>query len=313
MDKAAEGTARSPQPAKQVMPTDAHIPATTTYVPDLLYVGGRFERGRGLVCDADGRIVAVTSAEIPEGFTGGENVFVETEPGVGVRVGRVIRLRNRAMLPGMVNAHSHAFQRVIRGRTEYRGAHASDSFWTWREMMYAAAERLTPDDIYDASRMAFMEMVLSGITSVGEFHYLHRTPEGGEYDDPNLLARQVVRAAHDVGLRIALLRVAYARAGYRKEPDPRQQRFIEPEPVKLHLQHHLAHTLPIRAGLVRVARVGRGRAAQRARRPHRVPARGECVCARGRRAAAHARRGAAGRSRGVRGGTRAHARRAARG
>ncbi len=88
------------------------------------------------------------------------------------------------MLPGMVNAHSHAFQRVIRGRTEYRGARASDSFWTWREEMYAAAERLTPEDIYDASRMAFMEMALGGITSVGEFHYLHRSPEGREYDGP---------------------------------------------------------------------------------------------------------------------------------
>jgi formimidoylglutamate deiminase len=130
----------------------------------------------------------------------------------------------------MVNAHSHAFQRVIRGRTEYRGARASDSFWTWREMMYAAAARLAPEDVYDASRMAFMEMALGGITAVGEFHYLHRTPEGTGYDDPNLLAREVVRAAGDVGVRIALLRVAYARAGYRKEPDARQRRFIEPDP-----------------------------------------------------------------------------------
>jgi formimidoylglutamate deiminase len=137
------------------------------------------------------------------------------------------------MLPGMVNAHSHAFQRVIRGRTEYRGASTSegtrDSFWTWREQMYAAASRLTPEDIYDASRMAFLEMALSGITAVGEFHYLHRTPEGTEYEDPNLLSKQVVRAARDVGIRIALLRVAYARAGYLKEPDPRQLRFIEPD------------------------------------------------------------------------------------
>jgi formimidoylglutamate deiminase len=134
----------------------------------------------------------------------------------------------------MVNAHSHAFQRVIRGRTEYRAAPTSagarDSFWTWREQMYAAASRLTPEDIYDASRMAFLEMALSGITTVGEFHYLHRTPEGEEYEDPNLLSKQVVRAALDVGIRIALLRVAYARAGYMKEPDPRQLRFIEPDP-----------------------------------------------------------------------------------
>ncbi|HEY0169405.1 MAG TPA: formimidoylglutamate deiminase [Pyrinomonadaceae bacterium] len=183
-----------------------------TFIPDLLYVGGRFLQGRALVCDAGGRVAAVPR--------------VEELPDEGERV----RLAGRAMLPGMVNAHSHAFQRVIRGRTEYRGARASDSFWTWREMMYAAAARLAPDDVYDASRMAFMEMALGGVTSVGEFHYLHRSPEGAEYDDPNLLAREVVRAARDVGIRIALLRVAYARAGHRKEPDPRQRRFIEPDP-----------------------------------------------------------------------------------
>lgn len=193
-------------------PTNTHIPDTTTFIPDLLYVGGRFRSGRALVCDKSGRVTAIVR---PEELTPRD---------------RRIRLAGRAMLPGMVNAHSHAFQRVIRGRTEYRGARASDSFWTWREMMYAAAERLTPEDIYDASRMAFMEMALSGITSVGEFHYLHRTPEGREYDDPNLLAKEVVRAARDVGVRVALLRVAYARAGYRKEPDARQRRFIEPDP-----------------------------------------------------------------------------------
>lgn len=180
-------------------------------MPESLYEGGRFRSGRALVCDRAGRVVRVARVE-------------DLEEGL-----EVVRLRGRAMLPGMVNAHSHAFQRVIRGRTEYRGAGARDSFWTWREQMYAAASRLTPEDIYDASRMAFLEMALSGVTTVGEFHYLHRAPEGTEYEDPNLLAKQVVRAARDVGVRIALLRVAYARAGYLKEPDPRQLRFIEPD------------------------------------------------------------------------------------
>lgn len=214
-------------------------PVTTTFIPDLLYAGGRFQRGRALVCDADGRVGAVVRVE---------ELTDETD---------AVRLRNRALLPGMVNAHSHAFQRVIRGRTEYRGASTSDSFWTWREMMYAAAERLTPEDIYDASRMAFMEMTLAGITSVGEFHYLHRTPEGGEYDDPNLLALEVVRAARDVGLRIALLRVAYARAGFRKEPDPRQRRFIEPDPATFILNASaLARDLSAEGGRVPRAWVG---------------------------------------------------------
>lgn len=146
-----------------------------------------------------------------------------------IRSGILNFSHNRATLPGLVNAHSHAFQRVIRGRTEYRTSNDKDSFWTWREMMYSAAARLTPEDIYDASRMAFLEMALSGITTVGEFHYLHHAPDGTPYDDPNLLAKQVVRAANDVGLRIALLRVAYARAGFEAEPNPRQARFIESE------------------------------------------------------------------------------------
>src|SRR5260370_40310510 len=140
-----------------------------------------------------------------------------------------MRLASRAMLPGMINAHSHAFQRVLRGRTEYRTSDR-DRFWTWREMMYSAATRLTPEDIYDASRMAFLEMALGGITAVGEFHYLHHAPDGTPYDDPNLIAREVVRAANDTGLRIALLRVAYARSGYNTESNPRQARFIETDP-----------------------------------------------------------------------------------
>jgi formimidoylglutamate deiminase len=97
-------------------------------------------------------------------------------------------------------------------------------------MMYSAAMRLTPEDIYDASRMAFLEMALNGITAVGEFHYLHHQPDGTPYDDPNLLAKEVVRAASDAGLRIALLRVAYARSGFQREPNPRQARFIEEDP-----------------------------------------------------------------------------------
>jgi formimidoylglutamate deiminase len=140
---------------------------------------------------------------------------------------RAVRLSNKALLPGLVNAHSHAFQRVMRGKTEFRSHDSNDSFWTWRELMYSAANKLDVEDIYDASRMAFMEMALSGITAVGEFHYIHNAPNGQPYDDPNLLAREVIRAANDVGLRIALLRVAYERAGFQREPNPLQQRFIE--------------------------------------------------------------------------------------
>lgn len=178
--------------------------------PDFLYRNGQFRSNSALLCDEAGLIAAPT---LPH-----EVVNSST-------------LRNRAVLPGLVNAHSHAFQRVLRGRTEYRTTHEKDSFWTWREMMYSAASRLTPEDVYDASRMAFLEMALSGITAVGEFHYLHHAPDGNAYDDPNLLAKEVVRAANDVGLRICLLRVAYARSGHETEPNPQQLRFIEKDPA----------------------------------------------------------------------------------
>ncbi|HKY44190.1 MAG TPA: formimidoylglutamate deiminase, partial [Pyrinomonadaceae bacterium] len=87
-----------------------------------------------------------------------------------------------------------------------------------------------PEDIYNVSRMAFLEMALTGITAVGEFHYIHHQRDGSPYSDPNLLAREVIRAARDIGIRIALLRVAYARAGFEKPANPLQKRFIEDSP-----------------------------------------------------------------------------------
>jgi formimidoylglutamate deiminase len=133
-------------------------------------------------------------------------------------------------LPGLVNVHSHTFQRVIRGRTEQRTSANRDTFWTWREAMYHAANLLTPEDIFDVARMAFLEMALSGITTVGEFHYLHHAPDGTPYADRNLLALTIVRAAREVGLRIALLRTAYARAGFQKPANPGQSRFLTANP-----------------------------------------------------------------------------------
>jgi formimidoylglutamate deiminase len=102
--------------------------------------------------------------------------------------------------------------------------------------MYDAANRLEPQEIYDASRLAFLEMASTGITAVGEFHYIHHQRDGSPYSDPNLLEREVIRAARDAGIRIALLRVAYARAGYQTEPNPQQIRFIENSP-DIYLKH----------------------------------------------------------------------------
>src|SRR5215216_8087530 len=182
---------------------------TNAWLPDLIYINGRFESDRAVECDSAGNITRIVE---------------------GKDAPNAVRLNNRALLPGLINAHSHAFQRVIRGRTEHRSQHTTDSFWTWREQMYAAANRLEPDDIYDVSRMAFLEMALTGITAVGEFHYIHHQRDGSPYSDPNLLEREVIRAARNVGIRIALLRVAYARAGYQTESNPQQVRFIESSP-----------------------------------------------------------------------------------
>ena len=200
------GRARLPDPELMSLSSSNLI----AWLPELIYDAGNFKSQLAVVSGEAGTIAQIGSAR---------------------EVENTVRLRNRALLPGLINAHSHAFQRVIRGRTEYRTANSKDSFWTWREMMYSAAARLTPEDVYDASRMAFLEMALSGITAVGEFHYLHHAPDGRAYDDPNLLAKEVVRAANDVGLRIALLRVAYARSGYETEANPQQLRFIEKDPA----------------------------------------------------------------------------------
>src|SRR5467141_5327713 len=123
----------------------------------------------------------------------------------------------------MVAAHSHAFQRAIRGRTEHRSrptdegsaARVKDDFWSWREAMYAAAERLTPQDLYAISKFCFLEMAWAGITAVGEFHYLHRDASGKPYANPNELDLAAARAAQEAGLRVVLFRVAYAGSGFR--------------------------------------------------------------------------------------------------
>ena len=177
---------------------------TRVFQPDLLFSGGRVLAGETLSV-RDGRVESV----------GGTPADAEKVP-----------LRRRAILPGMVAAHSHAFQRAIRGRTEHR-ANQVDDFWTWREAMYAAAERLTPDELYAVSKFCVLEMARAGITAVGEFHYLHRDRDGRAYRDPNELDLAVARAAQEAGLRIVLLRVAYARSGFGMAENPRQKRFIE--------------------------------------------------------------------------------------
>jgi formimidoylglutamate deiminase len=138
----------------------------------------------------------------------------------------VVELPGKALLPGFVNAHSHTFQRLIRGKSESRVVSGRD-FWSWRGTMYHAASRLDPQQVYDVARMAFLEMVMSGTTTVGEFHYLHNGPGGRSYEDPNVLSKQVIAAAQSVGIRIVLLRTAYLRSGFELPQDPGQIRFFE--------------------------------------------------------------------------------------
>ncbi len=138
-------------------------------------------------------------------------------------------LSGRLLLPGLVNAHSHAFQRAFRGHVQHTiGGH--DDFWSWREAMYSVATTLTPEGLEAVSRLAFVEMVEAGITAVGEFHYLHYAPDGSRYADPDELARRVISAATEVGLRITLLRVAYATGDIGKPLGEAQIRFGDRSP-----------------------------------------------------------------------------------
>jgi formimidoylglutamate deiminase len=173
-----------------------------SFQPTLLYQEGRFLSGKQLDVDDAGRITVTARDATP------------------------VDLKGKALLPGFVNAHSHSFQRLIRGRAESRAVSGKD-FWSWRNTMYQAAAHLSPEEVYDVARMCFLEMARAGITTVGEFHYLHNMPDGTPYDDPNLIARQVIAAAQSIGLRIVLLRSAYLRSGYQLSRDPGQRRFFE--------------------------------------------------------------------------------------
>ncbi|WP_028922591.1 formimidoylglutamate deiminase [Pseudonocardia acaciae] len=131
------------------------------------------------------------------------------------------------VLPGFANAHSHAFHRALRGRTHDRGG----TFWTWRERMYAVAQRLDPDGYLALARAAYAEMALAGVTAVGEFHYLHHGPGGTPYHDPNAMGRALIAAAADAGIRLTLLDACYLAggltAGGHTPPDPVQKRFAD--------------------------------------------------------------------------------------
>jgi formimidoylglutamate deiminase len=130
------------------------------------------------------------------------------------------------VMPGMPNLHSHAFQRAMAGLTEYR-ANPTDSFWSWRELMYRFAARITPDDLGAIARWLYVEMLKSGYTSVCEFHYVHHAPDGQRYGNPAELAQRVVEAARDTGIGMTMLPVLYQYSGFGAQaPREDQRRFI---------------------------------------------------------------------------------------
>ena len=174
---------------------------TTTYWCELVWLGGDTVTA-GVSVDVEGdRITAV-------------------RPTYGEPPSTATRLAGLT-LPGMANAHSHAFHRLLRGATQI----GVGSFWTWREQMYTAAERLTPESYHRLASAVFAEMALAGITCVGEFHYVHHGPGGMPYEDHNAMGAALIDAAAAAGVRITLLDTCYLHGGIGVELDPVQRRF----------------------------------------------------------------------------------------
>jgi formimidoylglutamate deiminase len=171
---------------------------------ELTWTGERFERGVRIGVDGGGRIAAVEPAPEP-GAEG--DAPVERFPG-------------RALLPGFVDAHSHAFQRGLRGRGESFPAGAG-SFWTWREAMYSLVDSLDPEGFRELSLRAFREMRSVGITTVGEFHYLHHAGDTADY----ALDDALLEAAGQAGIRLVLLQTYYRQGGPGRPLEGAQRRF----------------------------------------------------------------------------------------
>jgi formiminoglutamate deiminase len=173
------------------------------------------------------------SALLPDGWASGVRLRIRdglidriernSEPAVGEPVHAVA-------LPGIGNVHSHAFQRGMAGLAEHRGTEADD-FWTWREAMYRFLDRLEPDDVVTIAQQAYVEMLESGFTRVGEFHYLHHAPVGSVYENPGEMMVSIAEAADHTGIGLTLLPVFYAHGGFGgAPPTPGQRRFIsDPE------------------------------------------------------------------------------------
>ncbi len=163
-----------------------------------------------------------------------ENVAIDIAPdgniaevAVGVTDPDAERLSGH-LVPGMIDLHSHAFQRAMAGLAQDRPAGRAD-FWSWRQRMYGIARRFTPEDLWAVAAALYVDLLKGGYTTVVEFHYLHGPPEGGTYDDPAVMCFALHEAAQEAGIALTLAPVWYARPGIGdEEPTPAQQRFIQP-------------------------------------------------------------------------------------
>lgn len=144
------------------------------------------------------------------------------------------------IIPGMPNAHSHAFQRAMAGLTERRSAASDDSFWTWREWMYRFLDRITPEDNLAITRYLYIELLKAGYTHIGEFHYLHHKPDGSAHDNPAEMAETILQAATETGIGLTLLPVLYATSDFGGKPATEgQRRFIHTPEAFLRLLEQL--------------------------------------------------------------------------
>jgi len=191
----------------------------TDYLLERAWVDGAV-RDDVLVTVEDGRFTAVT-------WAGTTTQSIDQATDRAAEPADVVRVP-RLTIPGLANAHSHAFHRALRGRTQ-RG---SGTFWTWREQMYSLAERLDPDSYYALARAVYREMAATGITCVGEFHYLHHSPDGTPYDDPNAMGLALIEAAREVGIRIALLDTCYLSSGFGQPPEGVQRRYSDDDATR---------------------------------------------------------------------------------
>lgn len=177
--------------------------STSAIFAELALLPGGWAHDVRIGADASGTIVDVITGAAPDGAVHAKG----------------------ALLPGMPNVHSHAFQRAMAGEAE-RGSGNAD-FWSWRDVMYRFAARITPEHLEPVATQLYVEMLQAGYTSVVEFHYLHHDPDGRPYADRLEMAHRLIAAARTAGIGLTLLPALYVRRGFGSpEPSPEQRRFV---------------------------------------------------------------------------------------